>query len=36
MRHFNIAGPCDPAMHYRVPPEALTSPAGRTLTLLRA
>lgn len=24
MRHFNISGPCDPAMHYMVPPEART------------
>ncbi len=24
MRHFNISGPCDPVMHYMVPPEART------------
>lgn len=24
MRHFNIAGPCDPSMHYMVPPESRT------------
>lgn len=41
-RWFNTAGPCAPAVPYMLPPiaqrtatETATSPAGRTITVIR-